>query len=471
MEIERLKSNWEAFGSDDPLWAVLTEPSARGGRWDLNEFLARGEQEVAEALDELERLGVSPAHGRALDFGCGVGRLTQALADRFERCDGVDIAASMIAEARRINRHGARVHYHVNDAPDLELFPSDTFDFVLSFIVLQHMEPRYATGYIAEFVRVLKPGGVALFQVPAGVRIPPPLPLPEDAFRASIAIKGTAPRRLSALEQVRVRVHVRNASLHAWPAGSRLMLGNHWFDMAGHAVAFDDGRTELHEEFAAGAETTLELLVTAPPVPGRYVLEIDLVQEEVSWFAHRGSPSVRRTVAVRPATWQPQEAGSTAPARAAADFTPLMEMYSVPATEVEAAVVAAGGEVLHALPDEAAGSRFEGYRYVVRRVAVRPPARRRLSLAPLRAAIAAVPDRADMLPALVARRQGRAGDLELRVKQKLARGTRWLTWAQTAYDHAVLRALRETRAALEDQEAELHRLREEVERLSRSADE
>ena len=69
-----------------------------------------------------------------------------------------------------------------------------------------------------------------------------------------------------------------------------------------------------------------------------------------------------------------------------------------------------------------------------------------------------------MLPPLTTRRQRRAAELEVRVKRRLARATRWLTWAQTAYDQAVLRALRETRAALEEQQTELYRLREEVDR-------
>jgi SAM-dependent methyltransferase len=471
MEIEQLKTTWETFGRDDPLWAVLTDASRRGGRWDLDEFLATGEGEVAAALGELEQLGAAPVLGRALDFGCGVGRLTQALAERFESCDGVDIAASMIAEGRRINRHGARVQYHVNDSPDLNLFPSDTFDFVLSFIVLQHMEPRYAQRYIAEFVRVLKPGGVALFQIPARITTPPATALPEDAFRASIAIVGRPPGKLSALEQARLRVCVRNLSPHPWPGDARINLGNHWFDAAGHVIAFDDGRTALGADLAPGDERTLELLITAPPLPGRHVLEVDVVQEGVTWFAGRGSRSVHKTVLVRAAPPVRRGLDSGDQSTVGAAFLPMMEMYSVPVEEVEATVVAAGGEVLHMLPDDAAGSGFEGYRYVVRRVATRPPDRPRLSLASLRAAVAAVPDRRDMLPPIVARRQGRSGQLELRVKQHLARATRWLTWAQTEYDHSVLRALRETRDALEEQEAELHRLREELARRREQPDE
>ena len=58
----------------------------------------------------------------------------------------------MIAAAERLNRRGERVSYHVNPSADLALFEGETFDFVLSYIVLQHMEPRYAKRYIAEFV-------------------------------------------------------------------------------------------------------------------------------------------------------------------------------------------------------------------------------------------------------------------------------------------------------------------------------
>lgn len=176
MNFDLLKHNWEAFGRDDPLWAVLTEPSRRGGHWDPDEFLATGEQEVASLFEELDQLGLVVGRGRALDFGCGAGRLTQALAQRFEQADGVDIAASMIAEAERLNRRGQRARFHVNGAPDLGLFPGETFDFVLSYIVLQHMEPRYAKRYIAEFVRVLKVGAVAVFSLPTGLSAPGPPP-------------------------------------------------------------------------------------------------------------------------------------------------------------------------------------------------------------------------------------------------------------------------------------------------------
>jgi ubiquinone/menaquinone biosynthesis C-methylase UbiE len=125
---------------------------------------------VAAALDELRSRGLEPRRGRALDFGCGVGRLTQALAGHFEEVAGVDIASSMVEQARAMNAYGARCSYHLNERSDLSAFPDGHFDFIYSSITLQHMEPRYALAYIREFVRLLSDGGIVMFQLPRGPR-------------------------------------------------------------------------------------------------------------------------------------------------------------------------------------------------------------------------------------------------------------------------------------------------------------
>ena len=114
-------------------------------------------------------LPVGFARRRALDFGCGIGRLTQALAAHFSEIHGVDIAPSMIRAAQRFNCYGERCHYDLNPEGDLRLFPDDYFDFIYSNIVLQHMEPRYSQKYIQEFIRVLVPGGLLVFSLPGEV--------------------------------------------------------------------------------------------------------------------------------------------------------------------------------------------------------------------------------------------------------------------------------------------------------------
>ncbi|HEX6200041.1 MAG TPA: class I SAM-dependent methyltransferase [Thermoanaerobaculia bacterium] len=161
-----VRENWDRFGREDPFWAVLTDPAKKGGGWDPEEFFATGRAEVAALLESVGHL--LPGRARALDFGCGPGRLTQALAERFERVDGVDVAPSMVELARRLDRSGERAVYHLNPAPDLALFADGAFDLAYSNITLQHVPPRLAEGYLAELVRVLRPGGVLVFQLPAG---------------------------------------------------------------------------------------------------------------------------------------------------------------------------------------------------------------------------------------------------------------------------------------------------------------
>jgi SAM-dependent methyltransferase len=165
IDLDTLQQTWNQFGLQCPMWAILSEPDKREKGWECAEFFANGEAQVAQTEEYLARLGMMPQRGRALDFGCGIGRLTQALARRYERVDGVDIAPSMIAQAQVYNRHGARCRYHVNCANDLALFTDESFDLVYSWITLQHMPPRLVAAYLAEFWRVLAPGGVLLFHI------------------------------------------------------------------------------------------------------------------------------------------------------------------------------------------------------------------------------------------------------------------------------------------------------------------
>lgn len=166
MRLRSVKRHWNEFARTDPLWAVLSRPDKRGNRWEADEFFRTGKVTVEADLALVERYVPALQRGTALDFGCGVGRLTQALADHFGSVVGVDISAEMLEHARRFNRHGGKVEYRLNTADDLRLLPDDRFDFVYSLITLQHIAPAYALRYIAEFVRVTAPGGAILFQVP-----------------------------------------------------------------------------------------------------------------------------------------------------------------------------------------------------------------------------------------------------------------------------------------------------------------
>jgi ubiquinone/menaquinone biosynthesis C-methylase UbiE len=164
--LKHTQKNWDLLGAADPLYGVLSHEGKRGGNWDEAEFFATGLREIEALLEEARRLNVAPQSGHALDFGCAVGRLSQALALHFDQVTGVDIAPSMLEKAQAYNKYGPRCGYVLNANPDLRLFGDASFDLVYSNIVLQHMAPEFALGYIAEFVRVLKIGGLLVFQIP-----------------------------------------------------------------------------------------------------------------------------------------------------------------------------------------------------------------------------------------------------------------------------------------------------------------
>ena len=101
MRLRSLARHWEILARRDPLRAALTDRERS-----VEEFFRSGEEELRSVLNQAEAVGITIDRSRALDFGCGVGRLTQAMARHFAQCDGVDIAASMIASAQRHNHTG-----------------------------------------------------------------------------------------------------------------------------------------------------------------------------------------------------------------------------------------------------------------------------------------------------------------------------------------------------------------------------
>ena len=125
-EIERLCKNWNDFGKTDPLWAIASRKEKKGNKWDIDEFFQSGKTQIDQVLRELQLTKIEFGTTIALDFGCGVGRLTQALANHFDRVVGVDIAPSMIELAQKYNRFGDRCQYYVNQKNNLSIFEENT---------------------------------------------------------------------------------------------------------------------------------------------------------------------------------------------------------------------------------------------------------------------------------------------------------------------------------------------------------
>ncbi|HSQ23288.1 MAG TPA: hypothetical protein VLN44_02710, partial [Pyrinomonadaceae bacterium] len=130
-----------------------------------------------------------------------------------------------------------------------------------------------------------------------------PAPLPVSALRAEIQAISY-PQRLSPEQMATIHVSVRNISQVTWLAAERtgaqfqLRLGNHWLDGLGNMVTNDDGRSTLMKDLAPGEETEFDLSVNAPNAPGQYLLEIDMLQEDFSWFGSQGSKTVRLPITI-----------------------------------------------------------------------------------------------------------------------------------------------------------------------------
>lgn len=162
--LDRLKNDWESLAEHDSLHAILTDATKVGGQWNIADFMATGNAEIEMLMRHLAGLGyISNRDGVALDFGCGVGRLTQALGHYFDSCMGVDISEAMIQQAQSFNEL-PHCRYLATSSIPLP-FPTDTFSFVYSNIVLQHIPRHFTEKYLRELIRVLKPGGLLVFGV------------------------------------------------------------------------------------------------------------------------------------------------------------------------------------------------------------------------------------------------------------------------------------------------------------------
>jgi SAM-dependent methyltransferase len=164
MNLDKLKNDWESLAERDAFGAILTDASRADGRWDILEFMATGDAEIEIVMSHLADIGCIPNFDcAALDFGCGVGRLTQPLGRRFAACVGMDISRQMIEKATSFNQY-AHCRYVVHSDTRLP-FADESFSFIYSNIVLQHVPRRFSEPYLRDFVRVLAPGGVLVFGV------------------------------------------------------------------------------------------------------------------------------------------------------------------------------------------------------------------------------------------------------------------------------------------------------------------
>src|SRR3954469_24068450 len=115
----------------------------------------------------LEMLGVElEPTDVVVDIGCGIGRLTRALAARAGEVLAVDVSSEMLARAQQLNAHLDNVRWLHGDGTTLAPIAGSSADACFSHVVFNHIpDPAITLGYVREMGRVLRPGGWSAFQV------------------------------------------------------------------------------------------------------------------------------------------------------------------------------------------------------------------------------------------------------------------------------------------------------------------
>lgn len=161
----KMRQDWDARARENAFYYIA---SSRDD-WTPEAFFQSGEESVREFViadrDEICR-GRDPKKMRALEIGCGAGRMTRALASFFGEAHGVDVSREMIERGRVLLTDRPNAFLHNNSGADLRVLGDLRFDFAFSFIVFQHIPSKgVIEHYVREVSRVLKPGGVFKFQV------------------------------------------------------------------------------------------------------------------------------------------------------------------------------------------------------------------------------------------------------------------------------------------------------------------
>lgn len=158
--------DWEQFAKIDAYYAVATQERYRKENLDseaIASFFESGRCQLAEVLEIVcAHLVPDFRPMRALDFGCGVGRMIIPMARVCRSVVGVDVSPSMLAEAKKNceERGASTVVLVLGD--DALTRVSGAFDFVHSHVVFQHIPTDRGERIAARLIGLLQADGVGV---------------------------------------------------------------------------------------------------------------------------------------------------------------------------------------------------------------------------------------------------------------------------------------------------------------------
>lgn len=167
---DHVQETWQHLGETEPHWSVLSSEQFLSANIqnNMDSFYSSGKKDITHLFKTLERSQVNyQSYTSCLEYGCGLGRVTRWLAEKFGTVYGYDISKSHLLGAENSLREAGINNVslkHVNQVKDIQELPR--VDLVYCVIVLQHNPPPLIGLMIREFIQALNVGGVAFFQVP-----------------------------------------------------------------------------------------------------------------------------------------------------------------------------------------------------------------------------------------------------------------------------------------------------------------
>lgn len=167
---DRVSATWRRLGDEEPHWSVLTQEQflCENLAENMSAFYRSGEDGVWMLEAFLARAGLSlDASWTCVELGCGVGRITSALARRVARVHGYDVSEPHLRIARdhAAGEGLANASFTALTRID-DLSALEPFDVFFSVIVLQHNPPPVMLATLDRIFAAMKPGGVGFFQLP-----------------------------------------------------------------------------------------------------------------------------------------------------------------------------------------------------------------------------------------------------------------------------------------------------------------
>ncbi len=168
--LTHIESVWTEYGATEPHWSVVSTSAFRSDviEQNIQAFHDSGRNEVENLKRLLNRTGLDPTAAQvALEYGCGVGRVTRWLANLFPRVYGIDISTNHL--------NLASAYFEQEDVTNVKTLLIQSlqsinelprYDFLYSKIVLQHNPPPVIYLILNTLCEKLNPGGTGVLQIP-----------------------------------------------------------------------------------------------------------------------------------------------------------------------------------------------------------------------------------------------------------------------------------------------------------------